>query len=352
MTQQQYIINRKVNILELGEALGNISEACRRLGVSRQHYYDIKKAIDQEGLAGLLEKSRNVPRVGNRVAPDIEEKVLDYSLHYPTHGQVRVSNELKKTGLMISAGGIRSIWLRHDLQVKALRLKRLEKWAAGNENILTEPQVQALEEAKEEEKAHGQVESPHPGFLLAQDTYYVGTIKGVGRIYQQTAIDTHANVGFAKVYREKTALTAADMLNDKVLPFFDEHGLRVLRTLTDNGREYRGRKDSHPYELFLHLNDIEHTYIKVRHPQTNGSVERLNQTIQEEFYSIAFRKKLYSTLEEIQADLDDFMNTYNADRTNQGKYCQGRTPLQTFIDGLELYQKHVFENGVEEREAA
>jgi len=352
MTHQQYIINRKVNIVELGETLGNISLACRRLGVSRQHYYDIKKAIDQEGLAGLLEKSRNVPRVGNRVAPDIEKKVLDYSLHFPTHGQVRTANELKKTGLQISAGGIRSIWLRHDLQIKALRLKRLEAWAAENKGILTESQVQALEEAKEKKEAHGRVESPHPAFLLAQDTYYVGTIKGVGRIYQQTAIDTHANIGFAKVYREKTAITAADLMNDKILPFYDEYGLRVLRTLTDNGTEYRGRKDSHPYELFLHLNDIEHTYIKVRHPQTNGSVERLNQTIQEEFYAIAFRKKLYSSLEEIQADLDDFVNTYNTDRTNQGKYCQGRTPLQTFTDGLELYQKHVFENGVEERDAA
>jgi len=352
MTQQQYIIRRKVNILELGETLGNISEACRRLGVSRQHYYDIKSAIETEGLEGLLEKSRSVPRIGNRVAPDIERKVLDYSLQFPTHGQVRVANELRKAGIQISAGGIRSIWMRHDLHVKALRLKRLETWAAENSAVLTESQVKALEEAKEKEEACGEVESPHPGFLLAQDTYYVGTIKGVGRIYQQTAIDTHANVGFAKVYRDKTALSAADLLNDKVLPFFDEHGVRILRALTDNGREYRGRRDSHPFELFLHLNDIEHTYIRVRRPQTNGSVERLNQTIQDEFYQVAFRKKLYSTIEEIQADLDDFMALYNAERTNQGKYCQGRTPLQTFTDGLELYRNRVFDYGVEEKEAA
>jgi len=169
---------------------------------------------------------------------------------------------------------------------------------------------------------------------------------------EATAIDTHSNVGFAKVYRGKTALSATDLLNDKVLPFFDEHSIRVLRALTDNGREYRGRKDSHPYELFLHLNDIEHTYIRVRRPQTNGSVERLNQTIKDEFYQVAFRKKLYSTIEEIQADLDDFMALYNAERTSQGKYCQGRTPLQTFLDGLELYRNRVFDCGVEIKEVA
>lgn len=354
MTQQQYIIQRKLNILELGETLGNISEACRRLGVSRQHYYDIKEAIAEEGLEGLLEKSRQKPRIGNRVAPEVELRLLEYCLQFPTHGQVRVANELKKEGIMISAGGVRSIWMRHNLQVKSLRLKRLEKWAAENENILTESQVQALEAAKEEKQAHGEVESPHPGFLFAQDTYYVGTIKGIGRIYQQTGIDTHSNVGFAKVYREKTALTAADLLNDKVLPFFDEHGIAILRILTDNGGEYRGRQDKHPYELFVHLSGIEHTRTKVRRPQTNGSVERLNQTIQDEFYQVAFRKKLYSTIEDIQADLDDFMQTYNRDRTNQGKYCRGRTPFQTFVDGLANYHDHVFDNQkeVEEKQAA
>jgi transposase InsO family protein len=252
---------------------------------------------------------------------------------------------------VISASGVRSIWLRHNLQIKSLRLKRLEAWAAENTNILTESQVKALEEAKEEQEIYGEVESPHPAFLVAQDTCYIGTIKGVGRIYQQTGIDTHSNIGFAKLYTERTALTAADFLNDKVPPFFDEHGMRVLRILTDNGVEYCGRQDAHSYELFLHLNGIEHTRTRVRRPQTNGSVERLNQTIQDEFYSVAFRKKLYRSVEEIQSDLDEFMTYYNAQRTNQGRYCQGRTPMQTLLDGRELYQKYVYD-AVDEVEAA
>lgn len=352
MTHSQYLIRRKVNIVELGQTLGNISEACRKLGVSRQHYYDIKTAIEEEGLEGLLEKSRKSPRIGNRVSPEIEQKILDYSLEFPTQGQIRVANELKRQGFQISDGGVRSVWLRHNLQLASLRLKRLEKWAAENSGVLTETQVQALEEAREEKEAHGEIESPHPGFLLGQDTYYIGYIKGIGKIYQQTMIDTHSNVGFAKVYEEKNALTAADALNDKVLPFFDDHGMILLRTLTDRGTEYCGRIETHPYLLFLHLNGIEHSKTKVRHPQTNGSTERLNQIVQNEFYKVAFRKKLYASLEEIQTDLDEFMDRYNNERTNQGKYCQGRTPMQTFEDGKKLYQQYVFENSGKEKDAA
>jgi len=352
MTQQQYIINRKLNIFELSEQLGNISEACRRLGVSRSHYYDIKTALQEEGVSGLLEKARNKPRIGNRVAPEIEEKVLSYSLENPTHGQTRTSNELKIDGVIVSPGGIRSIWLRHGLERRALRLKRLEKWAADEGHVLTESQVQALEQAKEEKEAHGEIETHHPGFLFGQDTFYVGYIKGIGKIYQQTGIDTYSNTGFAKVYIEKTALTAADFMNDKVLPFFDSHNLPLLRILTDRGTEYCGVREHHPFQLFLYLNDIEHSRTKARHPQTNGCTERFNQTILDEFYQVAFRKKIYTSLNEIQTDLDSFLNRYNTQRTNQGKHCKGRTPMDTFTDGLELCRTYIHDRKEGDLEAA
>ena len=343
MTQQQYIINRKVNIVELAQTLGNISQACRNLGVSRQHYYDIKSAINEDGIEGLLEKSRKAPRIANRLSPEIEKMVLEYSLEYPTHGQVRVANELKSKGIQISDGGVRGIWGRHDLLRKPARLKRLEKFAAENGKILTESQVVALENAKEEKQAHGEIETFHPGFLFGQDTYYVGYIKGVGKIYQQTGIDTFSNMGFAKLYTDKTAITAADFLNDKVLPFFDSEQMKLLRVLTDRGTEYSGKIEQHPYQLFLHLNDIEHSRTKAYHPQTNGCTERLNQIIQEEFYAVAFRKQLYTSIDQIQADLDVYMTSYNQKRTNQGKRCLGRTPKQTWDAGYELYKKYVIE---------
>ena len=350
MTQQQYLINRKLNIVDFADTLKNISKACKRLGVSRQHYYDIKKAIEDEGVDGLVEKSRRGPRIGNRCAPEVEKAVLDYALEYPTHGQVRVSNELKRKQTNISPGGVRSIWLRHQLENKALRLKRLQEWSAKENNILTEPQVQALEEQKQDKQACGEVETHHSGFLFAQDTYYVGYIKGIGKIYQQTGIDTYSNIGMAKLYLDKTQTVAADFLNSKVLPFFDEHGISILRMLTDNGREYCGVPETHHYELFLYLNDIEHSRTKVRHPQTNGSVEKLNQIIQNEFYNVAFRKKLYGSLEEMQGDLDAYLRNYNFDRTNQGKRCKGKTPYETFSEGVELYRKMVYDSKEESEE--
>lgn len=351
MTQQQYIINRKMNILDLAETLGNISQACRNLGVSRQHYYDIKSVLEEDGIEGLLEKSRKKPRKGNRLASSIEEKILAYALEYPTHGQVRVANELlKQSGMHVSPGGIRSVWLRHQLQTKGLRLKRLEKWSAEHKAVLTESQVQAMELAKEEKEACGEIETFHPGFLLGQDTYYVGWIKGIGKIYQQTGIDTHSNVGFAKVYPDKTALAAADLLNDKVLPMFDEYGIPLLRTLTDRGTEYGHKNMEHPYQLFLQINGIEHSRTKVRHPQTNGTTERLNQIIHDEFYQVAFRKKVYTSLEEIQDDLGQFMEWYNTQRTNQGKRCQGRTPMQTFTDSLGLCKKYLHGSTLDKRD--
>lgn len=343
MTHQEYVIRRKLNIVDLAETLGNVSEAARRTGVSRKHIYDIKRTLIEEGVEGLREKTKRVPRHANRIAQDIEEKILNYSLHFPTHGQVRVANELnRKYGLALSGGGVRCVWIRSDLKTIPQRLKRLEKWSAENNGILTESQVQALELKKEKDEVCGEIETHHSGYLFAQDTYYVGTIKGIGRIYQQTGIDTYSNIGFAKLYLKKTSIEAADFLNDKVLPFFDEHQASVLRILTDRGPEYSGRVDAHAYQLFLNLNDIDYSRTKARHPQTNGSCEKLNQTIEKEFYAVAFRKKLYSSIDELQMDLDDFMRTYNYERTNQGKRCLGRTPYETFLEGIEIYKRKVY----------
>jgi transposase InsO family protein len=346
MTTQEKLIRRKQSLLELAEYLQNISHACKINGVSRQHFYDIKKAYEEHGLEGLREKSRRKPCMKNRVAPEVEEAVVNMAYEYPAYGQTRVANELRKRGILVSGGGVRSIWVRHGLETFKKRLNLLEEKAAQEGIVYTEAQLVALEAAKRERESHpDEIETEHPGYLLSQDTFYVGYLKGVGRIYQQTVIDTYSSVTFAKVYTAKIPVTAADVLNDQVLPFFEDHGIPVLRILTDRGTEFSGALDKHPYELYLELNEIEHTKTKAKSPQTNGICERVHQTILNEFYRVTFRKKVYSDLEPLQMDLNEYMNEYNYKRTHQGKRCQGRTPMKTFLEGKKYFvEKNISES--------
>jgi len=336
MSTEEKLIKNKLGLLKLAEQLGNVSQACKVMGYSRDSFYRFRELYEKGGQAGLREISRRKPILANRVEEHVEKAVLEFAFDKPAYGQLRVSNELKKKGIFISPGGVRSVWLRHDLETFKKRLKALEAKVAQDGLILTESQLQALEKAKVEKEAQGEIETYHPGYLGAQDTYYVGYIKGVGKIYQQTFIDTYSKVAFAKIYDRKNALVAADMLNDKVIPFFDQHDLKLMRILTDRGTEYCGAREYHEYQLYLTIEDIDHSKTKAKSPQTNGICERFHKTIQDEFYSTAFRKKVYNSIEELQTDLDNWIEDYNLNRSHSGKYCFGKTPMRTFLDSIHL----------------
>jgi transposase InsO family protein len=337
----QNIIKHKTGLLSLAEELGNISRACKIMGFSRDTFYRYKSARDQGGVEALFSVDKRKPNLKNRVDEFTEECVVSFAIDFPAYGQVRASNELRKVGVFVSPSGVRSIWLRHKLESMKKRLTALEKKAAEDGLVLTEAQVQALERKKQDDEVCGEIETAHPGYLGSQDTFYVGTIKGVGRIYQQTFVDTYSKWAATKLYTTKTPITAADLLNDKVLPFFNSMGMGILRILTDRGTEYCGKVEEHDYELYLGLNDIEHTKTKARHPQTNGICERFHKTILQEFYQVAFRKKIYNSLEQLQTDLDLWIEHYNTKRTHQGKMCCGRTPMQTLNEAKNIWVEKV-----------
>jgi transposase InsO family protein len=325
---------RKLSLLQLATELQNVSKACRLMGYHRDTFYEVRRAFQTGGVAALVEQRRG-PRGPhpNRVAPEIEEQILAYVLEHPTYGAQRVANQLRLAGVTVSAGGVRGVWFRHELETRLKRLLRLERHAQAAIFVVSEEQLRLLERHSVDFRCR-HVEASRPGELLNQDTFYWGTLKGVGKVYVQVVVDVFCSLAFAKVYTAKLPVTACDLLYDRVLPFYETLGVPVGAILTDNGREFCGRADQHPFELLLGVENIEHRTTRVRTPRTNGFVERMNRTLLDECFRVAGRTTWYLEPVEIQRDLDRFLEYYNLERSHQGYRLGGRTPAQTLREAL------------------
>lgn len=334
MTTKDKVARRKQSLLELATDLDNVSKACRIMGYSRQQFYEIRRNFQTYGAAGLIDRLPGArgPHP-NRVPEEVEQAILDHALEYPSHGPLRVAQELTLKGIQVSSGGVRGVWSRHDLLTRHQRLLRLEKHVSGKKIELSDEQVRLLERFSPEFRER-HIETRYTGDLVAVDTFFVGHLKGIGRVYLQSVIDCHSRYAWGRLYTSKLPVTAVHVLNNDVIPTFEAHHARITTVLSDNGREYCGRPDKHPYELFLQLEEIEHRTTKVRRPQSNGYVERLHRTLLDEHFRIMGRKKFYDSLEEMQKDLEAYLKLYNTRRPHQGRNMNGRTPEKAFTDGL------------------
>ena len=328
MTAKVKIAHRKLSLLELAEKLNNISEACRLMSYSRSQFYEIKRSFQLYGFDGLMDRAPMPKSFPTKLAPEVEETILEISLERPFYGARRLVPLLEEQKIFVCASTVYNVLSRHNLNNRYKRLLKLEEKHLGEKLPITDEQIRLLEKFNPCLRER-HVESKHPGYLLCQDTFYIGQLKGVGRVYLQVVVDTFGSVAFGKLYNTKKAETAVDLLYDRVMPFYQEHNVPISAMLTDRGSEFKGRH-YHPYELFLALNDIEHRYCKVRTPRTNGFVERFNRTALDEFFRITFRKKFYQSLEELQDDFDAWLYHYNYERTHQGYRNMGRKPMETF----------------------
>lgn len=339
MTTTDKVARRKLSLLDLAHELGNVSKACKIMGYSRQQFYEIRRNFQTYGADGLIDRLPGAKGPHpNRVSPEVEKAVLDFCLKEPTKGCLAVAQHLNLEGVTVSSGGVRGVWSRHKLLTKHERLLRLEEHVRKRRIKLTDAQIRLLERFSPEFRER-HIETRWSGDLVAVDTFFVGTLKGIGKVYLQTVIDTYSRHAWGQLHTSKIPLTAVQTLNNHVLPFFEKHRGRIDTILSDNGREYCGRPDRHPYELFLQLEEIEHRTTKVRRPQSNGFVERMHRTLLDEHFRIKGREKFYESVAEMQADLDAYLVKYNTKRPHQGRGMNGRTPLQAFKDGLKLRPK-------------
>lgn len=332
MAAKTKLAQKRLTLLQLAEKLGNVSKACRMHKVSRSQFYEYKRAFQEHGLDGLIDKPPIPGSHPNELDDKIKQRIIELSLAHPAFGQQRIADQLNLEGISVCPTSVRNVWIKNGLETRYKRLLRLDERWGKKPFKLTEEQIRLIEKANPCFKER-HVESHYPGQLLCQDTFYVGRLKGIGRIYLQAVVDTYSSFGFAKLYTSKRQETAADMLNDRVLPFYEQHKLTVEAILTDNGTEFKGRPMIHLYEIFLELNDIEHRTTKVGNPRTNGFVERFNRTLLDEFFRTCFRKKLYTSADELQVDLDKWVDHYNHERPHRGYRNLGRRPIETFEMG-------------------
>jgi len=314
MSEKEFFYQMRLKIFQEADRKEiPISSLCPKHHVSRKWFYKWKKRREKEGDEGLRSRVRATPKMPNRVPEEIEEQILNFVQEYPSRGPERIEGELKSTGIFVGHTGIYNVLKKRGLNKARSRLEWVRKLSG---EVVTQDEI-----TRDKEKAkNNHIEANYPGQLIGEDTFYIGCLKGIGRIYHQVACDCFSSFGAAKIYDNKTTDASTDFVENHLVKKFAP--VKIERILTDCGTEYTSWHQeaipNHEFEKTCKKLGIKHTTTKVKHPWTNGYVERFNKTLLDEFYSVAFRKKRYESIKELQIDLDNFMDYYNYRRTHQG----------------------------------
>ena len=322
MTDYQQAVHIRRQAIKLFEQCHNATQVCKILGRSRTWFYKWLGRYKMLGDKGLTNQVRRICPA-NRTPLDVEGQVLAEAEQFPSYGSQRIAYMLQRKGITIGKTAVYGVLKRHGLNRRKDRLEWIRKLSG---EIVTKSE---LETARIRSKSR-HIQADQPGELVCIDTFSIGCLKGVGRIYQMTACDAASSFAWAKLYTDKSARSAVDFL-DHILN--TAHGVAVKAILTDNGKEFTTHWASkkHLFERILKNRGIKHRYTKVKHPWTNGFAERLNRTILEEFYQVALRKKRYFNPQDLQDDLDAFIEFYNFKRPHQGYRLKGSMPAERFI---------------------
>ncbi|MCC7015582.1 MAG: IS481 family transposase [Rhodospirillales bacterium] len=321
------VARQRMSVLDLAAKLGNAAEACRRRGMDRSSFYEWRRRFQTHGLDGVKDLPPIAKSHPQTTPAEVQERIAALALEHPAYGCNRIEALLMLEGKRVSAITVQKILNERELGTRESRWLALERQNAERAIELTPEQVAFLEKQNSCFRER-HVESSRPGELLCQDTFFVGTLKGIGKVYLHAVVDTYGSHAFGFLHVSKQPEAAVAVLHNDVLPFYRRLDLPVNAVLTDNGREFCGT-DAHPYELYLAPNEIEHRRTRVRTPRTNGFVERFNGTVLAEFFRVTMREKVYATVEALQDDLDTWLVHYNTERPHLGYRNQGRGPWDT-----------------------
>jgi transposase InsO family protein len=325
VTPAEIIYQRRIAVLDHAAQVGNVSEACRVFGISRTRYYEWKSVADRYGLAALMPKAKRTPQMPGATPTHVIEELLTLAVLEPTIGCRQYADRLGDRGFAIAKSTVQKILVTHGLGRRAARLARSATITAATTGLVTEAQ-------RKDEPFGFCLATAGPGELVCLDSFYVGKLKGVGKVYQLTAVDVFTRWAVVMIVLGPVSGAHTIRFIDHVLRSYRRLGVTVRAVLSDNGPEYIASG----FRAHLAAKGLRHERIPARSPNHNAVCERFHDTILQECWRPAFHRRRFGSIRQLQAETDSWLITYHRRRRNHGDYMAGRTPAQV----LDNYRKN------------